>query len=392
MTAAGSLFEEIQDRVAGAGPMTFESFMRLALYHPRHGYYATRVPGQGGDYGTSPSVSPWFGRFVARGIARLWEVLGRPDPFTVVEVGPGRGDLAAGALGAPEVEGGPLGEALRWRFVERFDAVADLQRARLTVALGGAGAARLEWSPHLGGPPAAAGCVLAHEVLDNFPVHLLEVGAGGVVREVYVTAPPRGPGAPARLGECLGPLSDGALEEPARQAASLPPGSRFEVCTDLAGWCHDAGQAIARGYLLVIDYGDRQGDLRRDNPRGTVVTYGPDGFGEDPLADPGLRDVTADVDFSAVSFQAVRSGFAPYRFTTQREWLTWLGLDEFAAGVEAAAEAAWAEGAHATALAAEEDLGLLRTLAARLGFGDIMVFLAGKHAPDLPGMPGMVPA
>ena len=375
----GSLFEELRDRIGSTGPIPFESFMRLALYHPRHGYYATRVPGQGSHYGTSPSLSPWFGRLVMRELRRMWEALGCPDPFTVVEVGPGRADLAASAIAAA----GPLSDALRWRFVERFDAIAALQAERL-----GPVASRVEWSPHLGGPPAPAGCVLAHEVIDNFPVHLLETTADGGTRELYVDLDGD------RLVERLGPLSTDSLAEAARaagpQLGALRPGSRFEICGDLEGWCRDASHAIARGYLLAIDYGDLEPDLWRKNPRGTVVTYGPEGFREDPLTDPGGRDITADVNFSAVGRLVERNGFVPQLFTTQREWLRSLGLDAAAAGVEAASEEAWDRQAHQEAMALEEELGLMRALVAHMGLGDIMVFRAGKNAP-LPAPPAPAP-
>jgi SAM-dependent MidA family methyltransferase len=364
---AESLLEEIRDRIDSAGPLPFESFMRLALYHPRHGYYATRVPGEGGHYGTSPSVSPWFGRLVMRELQAMWRALGCPEEFTVIEVGPGRGDLAAAALGAA----GPLGPALRWRFVERFASVAEIQRRRL-----GAAAARVEWSPHLGVPPAAAGCVIAHEVLDNFPVHLLETGAGATaVQEVYVTVAGSG------LAERLGPLSDPALLDQATVPSA--PGRRFEVCSDLDAFARDAAGALGRGYLLVIDYGDREEALWASNPRGTVVTYGPEGFGSDPLRDPGARDITADVNFSAVARATERAGFQPQQFVTQRDWLLGLGLADEAAALERAADAAWAEDRREAALAIEEQLGLLRTLTAHMGLGDIMVFRAAKQAPEL---------
>jgi SAM-dependent MidA family methyltransferase len=129
--------------------------MRLALYHPLHGYYATRVPVHGADYRTSPSISPWFGRLVAQALCAVWEELGRPDPFWVIEVGAGLGDLAAGAIEAA----GPLAGALRWRFVEQFERVAAWQRRRL-----GRAAQRAEWTSALGGGPPVEGCVLANAV------------------------------------------------------------------------------------------------------------------------------------------------------------------------------------------------------------------------------------
>src|SRR5438128_1754330 len=89
------------------GPVTFAEYMRLALYDPEHGYYATRAPGagRGSGFHTSPSLGPWFGRLFARAAEGMREALGRPDELTVVEVGAGRGDLAAAALETPSLEG-----------------------------------------------------------------------------------------------------------------------------------------------------------------------------------------------------------------------------------------------------------------------------------------------
>src|SRR5438270_9647799 len=126
----GAALEEVHDRIRTGGPLPFEAFMRLALCRPEGGYYATRVPGSGGDYGTSPSLTPWFGRLVARELGGMWEAMGRPDRFTVVEAGAGRADLAAGVLACA----GDLGDfaaSLRWRFVEHFGEISQLQRRRL---------------------------------------------------------------------------------------------------------------------------------------------------------------------------------------------------------------------------------------------------------------------
>ncbi|HKN50689.1 MAG TPA: SAM-dependent methyltransferase, partial [Actinomycetota bacterium] len=270
---------------------------------------------------------------------------------------------------------GPLLGALRWRFVERFGEVADLQRRRL-----GGMAASAEWSlqlrpePH---DPAGSGCVLAHEVLDNFPVHVLEVTRSGDVCEVYVGAE-RG-----RLIEHLGPISDPALLTAAQAAAALRPGHRLEVSLDLDGWVGEAATAVARGYLLIVDYGDVEPDLWLRNPGGTMVTYGADGFGEDPLADPGLRDVTAEVNFSAVDRAARRHGFEPQLYCPQRDWLASLGHGALAEGLEQAADRAAADGRHTEAMAIEADLSELRCLVGHMGYGDIRVFRAAKAAPVL---------
>jgi SAM-dependent MidA family methyltransferase len=367
---------ELHEQIRAGGPMPFVSFMRHVLYQAGEGYYASRVPGLGGHYGTSPSLTPWFGRLVGRELRAMWQALGTPDRFTVVEAGAGRADLAAGVLEA--AGGGGLGPdflaALRWRFVEPFDEVAELQRLRL-----GPLAVSAEWSRDvapIGRLPVEYGCILAHEVLDNFPVHLLEVAGSGEVHEVYVAVDG------GRLVERTGPLSTPALAATSRTAAALlPPGHRLEVSLDVEGWIRDAAAAIGRGYLLIIDYGDVEPDLWLRNPHGTLVTYGTDGFGEDPLAEPGQRDVTAEVNFSGVDRAARLHGFAPQLYCSQREWLVSLGQGELADAVERHADRAVAEGRGTEAMALEADLGELRALVGRLGYGDIMVFRAAKKAP-----------
>src|SRR3982074_2652226 len=84
-----AVLEEVHERIRAGGPLPFAAFMLLALYHPEGGYYATRVPGAGGDYGTSPSLTPWFGRLVARELRGMWEAVGRPDPLPGGEGGGG---------------------------------------------------------------------------------------------------------------------------------------------------------------------------------------------------------------------------------------------------------------------------------------------------------------
>ena len=361
-----TLLDDLLERIRVGGPLPFEAYMRLALYHPEHGYYTSRVPGDGGDYGTSPSVSPWFGRLVARELAAMWQALGRPARFTVIEAGAGRADLAAAALDAA----GPMAGALRWHFIEQFDAVADRQRERL-----GPHAAAARWGR--GFPHVEAGCVLMHEVFDNFPVHQFEVGPDGSPLEVYVDAEA------GRLVQRLGPPSHPVPAGHARTAAAeaaLAPGRRLEVCPGLESWCRDASAAVAAGYLLVVDYGDREPDLWRNHPAGTLVTYGPDGFGEDPLRDPGRQDVTAEVNFSALTRAAEAAGWQPQLLTTQREWLRSLGLDGVVADLEAGTDQAWAEGRSDDALLLQGEVSRLLTLVARLGFGDIMVFRAAKGA------------
>ncbi|MGH7425836.1 MAG: SAM-dependent methyltransferase, partial [Candidatus Methylomirabilales bacterium] len=186
------LLELLRERIRAGGPITFADFMQITLYHPTHGYYAGRVPSPESDFRTSPSLSPWFGRLIARVLEAMWRQLDTPGRLVVIEVGAGGADLAAAAIGAVAPE---VGASMTWRFVEGSPQVAKRQRDRL-----GDCPIPLEWAGTLGQGPGVAGCVIANEVLDNFPIHLLEV-AGGEPREVYVGI------AGDRLVELLGPLS-----------------------------------------------------------------------------------------------------------------------------------------------------------------------------------------
>jgi SAM-dependent MidA family methyltransferase len=366
-TETASLLDELRERIRSDGPITFRDYMEAALYHPRHGYYVNVVPGAGAHYATSPSVSSWFGRLVAQEIRRMWETLGRPNPFTVVEVGAGQGDLAAPAIQAA----GPLGEALRWRFIEPMPDVRKLQRRHL-----GGLPIKVEWAGDLDELPPVVGCVIANEVLDNFPVHVLQAIADGQVQEVYVDL--QGD----RLVERLGPLSDPALEGPARQASPhLRQGDRFAVSPGFEKWCRQATRTLDRGYLLVIDYGDEEPDIWQLGPSGGIATFGPRGKGIIPLEDPGSQDVTADVNFSALARAARAAGFEPKPIVNQGPWLLSLGLSQVAHNYYRSAEKAAQNGEHEKAMTLMAERALVLKLAKEGGLGEAWVFLAGKDAP-----------
>lgn len=363
---AGSLRQELRERMRSSGPLPFVDFMQAALYHPRDGYYAARVPGHGGHYRTSPSLTPWFGRLVAREFRRMWQALGGPDPFWVVEVGGGRGDLAADAL----EEANSMGMPLRWRFIERFRRVRDRQGRRL-----GPATRFVEWSAELSGPPVA-GCVLANEVLDNFPVHVLEVAETGSAQEVYVDVDVNG------FVERLGPLSDPSLAESAREAAAhLAPADRFEISSGIDAWCRDAAEAITRGYLILIDYGGVEPDIWLEHPDGTLTTYGRADATVSPLDEPGSKDITADVNFSAVARAAQSAGWCPEPAISQSSWLLTLGIAQVADELETAGLMAALAGLVEEATVLQGELGRLMELGDAGGLGSLLVLRAAKDPP-----------
>jgi SAM-dependent MidA family methyltransferase len=94
------LAERLRHRITASGPITFAEFMEWALYDPEEGFYARLPVGEQGHFVTSPHLSPVFGRLLARQVAEFWELLDRPSPFDVIEVGAGDGTLARQILGA----------------------------------------------------------------------------------------------------------------------------------------------------------------------------------------------------------------------------------------------------------------------------------------------------
>jgi SAM-dependent MidA family methyltransferase len=307
----------IAAEIAAAGRITFHRFMELALYHPLHGYYAAphEVIGPRGDYITSPELSPLFGAMVGRQVAEVWALLGRPAPFTVVEVGPGNGTLAADLLRWAARAAPDLRRALHYVLVERGDALRSRQQRLL------AGEPGVSWAAAL--PEAVTGCIVANELLDAFPVHVVRV-EGGALYEAYVVC------RAGAFAESWGPPSTPAIARYFEALGLLPgEGALAEVNLEAPRWMRAAGAALARGLILTLDYGYPAGRLYAPwRRRGTLLCFSRHTAGDDPFVRVGRQDITAHVDFTTVARAGAEAGLTLAGFTTQREFLTSLGIHE----------------------------------------------------------------
>lgn len=322
ITESRPLVAELRARTEREGPITFREFMAAALYHPQHGYYSTSAGAmtRGGDYVTSPEVHPVFGALVARQLREMWEALGRPARFDVVEMGAGTGALARDVVRSPAAREPGFAAALRYRIVERSAALARAQREALAGT-------DVEWLEAL--PAGITGCLLSNELVDAFPVHRV-VREGGELREVYVTW------ANGRFGDVPGPLSDEALGAYFAELGLLPgEGCYAEVNLDAVRWMRDVAAAIDRGYALTFDYGYEAAELyapwRRD---GTLLCFYRQSAGSDPYQRVGRQDMTASVDFTTLRRTGEAAGLRTIALTDQAAFLTRLGIGE---GVAAAA-------------------------------------------------------
>jgi len=314
-----ALLEAIRGEIRDSGPITFARFMELALYHPDLGYYATgqRGPGRGADFLTAPESHPIFGWTVARQLEDVWDRLGRPTRFTVREFGAGTGALVGGIVEGLARAGSPLRTAIRIRIAER----APERERQVAERLAELGAADL-LEPDDGAP--ITGVVVANEVLDALPVHRVEGGPDGSIVELFVGLDDAG-----ELVTLAGPPSVEALR--ARldaEAVRLSPGQRAEVCLATGQWIADAAAGLARGLLLLIDYGHPASALY-DPSRGSLLrAYVRHRVHADPFANVGRQDLTAHVDLTAVERAATAAGLTHLGTTTQAAFLAGLGAGE----------------------------------------------------------------
>ena len=318
--------------------ITFAGFMELALYEPHLGYYrqAADRPTESGDFLTAPETHAIFGWTVARRIEEMWTALGEPRPFKLIEFGAGSGTLALSILEGMRRHGSAaLLAALRYEPVESNPhRLADLRRrfeeagmadrladcpADRPVTSPGASAAETA-TPATPATPAP-GVVIANEFLDALPVHRV-VQRAGRLEELFVVwrdgfaqvaAEPSTPELAARLAD------DGV---------ELEEGQIAEICLDLGPWLDEAAARLASGYVIGVDYGYPAAELY--GPRrlaGTLLGYRGHRVVDDPFADVGLVDLTAHVDFTAVSRLAGQRGLATFGLETQQEFLVAAGLE-----------------------------------------------------------------
>jgi SAM-dependent MidA family methyltransferase len=305
------------DSLRRSGPITFERHMAMCLYHPEFGYYTQgrERTGVAGDYFTSSDLHPVFARLIARQAAEMWNAMGRPRPFTWVEMGAGRGLFARDFLVWSSRALPEFAAALEYIAIEP----GAPQRERIAARLMDAGVKATLLSS-LEDLAPATGCFFSNELVDAFPVSVV-TRSGGRLQEIYVMA------AGDALVEKAGPFSDPAVAAyVARYAHHLDEGQRLEVNRNAQAWMHAVAAKLARGFVLAIDYGDTAARLfTPDRPRGTLLAYRGHTASEDYYAAPGETDLTAHVNFSALVDAGKTDGLEAAGFTTQERFLLALG-------------------------------------------------------------------
>lgn len=294
------LADVLRRLIASYGPITLMHYMGESNAR----YYTSRDPlGAGGDFITAPEVSQMFGELIGLWLADIWTRAGRPDPVYYVELGPGRGTLAADALRAAR----RAGLEPQVHFVEGSSALREVQLDRVPDA---------HWHHDLSTVPADAPILLvANEFLDALPIRqLVRAEAGWRERMVAVD------GEGAFVAIAGDKPMDAAVPQDRRDA---PLGTLIETCPGAAATVEEASARLEKqgGAALFIDYG-------YDAPQtGSTFQALRDHRMVDPFAAPGEADLTALVDFAAMADVAQANGARWLGTSTQGDFLRALGIE-----------------------------------------------------------------
>jgi len=315
----------VREEIArGGGWISFAKYMQLALYEPGLGYYSAgaRKLGAAGDFITAPEVAPVFSRCLAVQCEEVLHALGGGD---VLELGAGSGMMAAELLGELARRDCLPG---RYRILDVSADLRERQRTTLAAAVPQL-LERVEWLDRL--PEDFAGIVVANEVLDALPVERFVV-RGGAVNALGVTS---------QLGRlewsearATAALADAVRDVERDTGIAWPGGYTSEINLGLADWLAALAASVQRGVLLFVDYGlPRREFYSAERGDGTLLCHFRHRFHDDPFTRPGLQDITAWVDFTAVAGAGQAAGLEVAGYTTQAHFLIGCGLGEFVADV-----------------------------------------------------------
>lgn len=326
-----ALVEFIRAEIAQNGPVTFAWFMEQALYHPKQGYYSSGRAkiGRAGDYFTSVSVGPLFGRLMAAQFAEIWEALERPREFTLVEQGAHGGEFARDVLAAAQERTPEFFEALQYRILEPFAVLEARQRQALVDY-----STKVTWRRSLAEQEPFSGVHFSNELLDAMPVHMVRwTGTEWVERRVSFSG--------ESFAFTHAPITNSELDKRVRQIPlPLSPGYETEVNLAARDWIDAVTPKLTRGIVIAVDYGyPRDVYYAPGRTSGTLQCYADHRVLPSPLTQPGRVDITAHVDWTTVAERAEGRGLAIAGFTDQHHFITGLLTGAIGSEFEGAADA-----------------------------------------------------
>jgi len=269
--------------IRAQGPQSFAWFMQQALYHLVHGYYSTGrcIIGRKGDYFTSVSVGPLFGKLLAAQFVELWESLGRIDSFAIVEQGAYDGQFARDVLECSKKRAPEFFAALQYRIVEPFPILQERQQRSLEAFRG-----KVEWRESL---EPFTGVHFSNELLDSMPARVMSDG-----REKFV-----------------------GLDGDSFIFVERPIDAGRKSVESALAWIDEVAANLQRGYVVAIDYGRLSEGVQRD-----VQVRAQHRNLDSPFEQIGEADITMPVDWTSIVHRAETNGLRVAGFTDQHHFLT----------------------------------------------------------------------
>ncbi len=291
--------------------------MEKALYSPGIGYYTKRSPvGSSGDYYTSPSTHPIFGALISVQLFQMWQIMGEPKPFTIVEVGSGNGLLKRDVTKYLQHLSKAFYNNLEYVSIDRSEQSktrinTDRKRSSYSDIVEFEGR-------------EIEGCVLSNELIDSFPVHRVRMKEG-ILQEIYVTLKN------GMFVEKAGPLSTQELRAYFDLlGVELPEGHVSEVNLNICRWSKDVSRILKRGFIVTVDYGGVTGDLySKSKNQGTLTCFYRHAQTNNPYLHIGNQDITSQVNYTTLTQCGLAEGFVNKEYLSQREFLTNLGFPHF---------------------------------------------------------------
>ena len=321
------LKQKIIEKIRSEGHINFETFMDMCLYYPELGYYTrdSSKIGKSGDFYTSPHLHPIFGAMIGRQMIEMWEIMERPQDFQIVEIGAGMGYLAKDMLDylrrlevrCQDPKGvGNFFKNLQYIILEMNPYVELKQKELLSEFK-----EKIIWVSNINEIRSVRGCFLSNELLDAFPVRLIEMDNG--IKEIYVSVDGD------EFIEIKMPCSDEIKKYFDDFGIKLPEGYRTEVNLKIKEWLSNVNDKLSEGFIMTIDYGYTSADYySEERNRGTLLCYYRHQINEDPYRHIGEQDITAHINFSFLKKLGDEFGIETLGFCPQGTYLVSLGIDE----------------------------------------------------------------
>jgi SAM-dependent MidA family methyltransferase len=320
-----TLRQKIEQEIRERGPIPFSRYMELCLYDPELGYYSRNAEqfGKAGDFYTSSDVHAVFGRLVARQFEEIWRALRSPAQIEILELGSGRGLFAQDVLDWSEKKFPGFFRAVHCTLAESSPSLRERLQSTLKRQFAAGKVSLCSKSPFAlrEGTASAAGAslsdpiiVFANEFFDALPVEVLSPQGELRISEKD-----------GQLFETWHPASAEALEFMDRYSVHPEAGQRIEAPLIAQRYMSQIAAAVDCGILIAIDYGYTRQDQLAGRHRGTIATYRQHSESANPYEAPGEQDITAHVNFTALTAAAEKQGMHVQPLLTQSQFLIGIG-------------------------------------------------------------------